>query len=302
MIGCPIGPNREWIAQFYLNSLYGLEYPKKRIHLDFLYNYPKDAKSKEIDHTRCMLETFKESAENEYRTINIHEYHYPYDYNDNRVPGRDFEHFSSIRNMWLDLRENKDEYIFSVDSDILFPTTQQQTSTKQVPERPTSNILNRLIAWDKPIVAALVYNGLTMGNQGDAAYNFMTKISEQHLDGSARYIHRPLGLLEIDSTWKRDKEPPYFYRMVDLPKVCMTGACMLIRKDVLDAGVKFSMHEQGEDISFSENAIAKGFDCYMDFTQQVHHVMNPKALNELLGLPPGVSVIDPRSQVQGGTK
>jgi hypothetical protein len=291
MIGCPISNNRGWIALHYLQHLYAIDYPKKKMDMAFLYNYPSDADKGSVDDTRCILENFRDDFGSEYRSFQIREA--TTNYEDSRTPGRNFTLFTEIRNRWLEMRNSKDDYIFSIDSDILLPLTQNQSSNTTTQGQPSSNILRRLIDWDKPIVSALIYNGLTQGTTGDQAFNFMVKTTEKHADGSYRYLHRPAAVLENDAVWKRDGEPPYIWRLTDLPRVDMTGAAMLIRKDVLDSGVVFGYHVQGEDIYFCEQAISKGFGVYLDFTQNLNHFMNPGQLNQYLGLPSGMSVVKP---------
>jgi hypothetical protein len=288
MIGCPINHQREWIAQFYLDHLLQLDYPKTKIHMAFLYNYPKNVDESEIDKTICMLREFKKQHGDKYRQFDI--WTAETDYTDGRIKGRRFDIFAKLRNDWLSMRLPDDEYIFSVDSDILLPLTNMNGIQ-------VGNTLKQLVQHDKPVTACLIYNGKTMGNMGDDAFNFMSKLDEQHPDGSSIYIHRPSQTLQVGSKWKRQKTPPYLWECVDIPSVAMSGAVMLIRKDVLDAGVSFSHHQQGEDVAFCEDMKEKGFDVFIDWQIQPHHIMHPGQLNQYLGLPPGLSVVKPSMEV-----
>jgi hypothetical protein len=288
LIGCPINHQREWVVQYYLDHLYKINYPKTSIHLAFLYNYPKNASNEDIDNTLCFLRKFKQEHESKYKKISIWEA--TTNYEDSRVKGRRFDIFARLRNEWLSMRTDED-YIFSIDSDILVPIQRDANGVE------FSSILTQMIDWNKPVVAALIYNGKTLGNMGDDAFNFMSRLDETHPDGSNIYIHRPSQTLQVNSKWERDKKPPYLWRCVDIPTTAMSGAVMLIRKDVLDAGVSFSHHQQGEDVGFCEDVKDKGFDVFIDWQIQPHHIMHPGQLNQYLNLPPGLSVVKPSMDV-----
>lgn len=156
---------------------------------------------------------------------------------DSRTISRDFNHFADIRNTWLSMRRKEDKYILSVDSDIILP-----------PETA-----NELLATEKPIVSALIknteigpyqtYNILEQsyfaeGDQGDTV-NFYTSLDKTN------------GLRQVD----------------------ITGACYLISREVLDEGVYYGYHLQGEDIFFCEQAAKRGFNIYCQQNIQPKHIM-----------------------------
>lgn len=133
MIGSPVLQDRAWVIEKYLCALIELDYPKESIHLAFLVNGEKQ------DNTLAIIQQYQDIFDDEYgcitvRTVKGNE-------TDGRVK-RNFQHFANIRNQWIDLRRDEDEYVFSVDSDIIV--------------RPET--LNKLKSYDLDIVSALIDN------------------------------------------------------------------------------------------------------------------------------------------------
>ena len=58
----------------------------------------------------------------------------------------------------------------------------------------------------------------------------------------------------------------------DLIEVEITGACYLIRRRVIDSGVRYSYHTHGEDFGFCIQAKDKGFKLFCDTTQRPYHI------------------------------
>jgi hypothetical protein len=269
-IGCPIQNKRDWILPYYLHHLEQLHYPKKKLHPTFLYNHPHD----ETDtNTLRILREWKANNKDKYANIDIWEAET--NYTDGRVHGRFFSFFAEIRNQWLTMRTPDDTHTFSVDSDILLPP----------------HTLKQLLAWDKPVISTLIYNG-PIPESGQPAYNFMAKTSFKHSNGDHIYIHMSPGVLEASSTWTYQEETNT-YKLTDLPEIAMTGACFLIQKEVLEAGTQFGYHVQGEDIVFCEQAINNGYKIYTDFTIIPQHIMNPNELQRMLNLEPGIVIKKP---------
>lgn len=106
--------------------------------------------------------------------------------------------------------------------------------------------LNRLLANNKDICSILVYNAAP----NLEIYNFMYR--------NGRNIIR--GGLEGET----------------LKKVDITGAAYLIKKDVLDAGVKYGYHSNGEDVFFCDEAQEHGFDIYCDTSLVAIHNMGAR--------------------------
>jgi hypothetical protein len=269
-IGCPVQANRDWILPYYLHNLTQLTYPKKKLHPTFFYNKPKD--EPETAALRILKEWIKEYKD-KYADISLWEAET--NYQDGRVHGRFFSFFADIRNHWLTMRNEEDTHTFSVDSDILIPP----------------HTLKQLLQWDKDIVSALIYNG-PIPETGAPAYNFMAKTNFKHSNGDKIYVHMSPGVLEANSEWTYQPQDNT-YKLTELPEVPMTGACFLIRKEVLDAGVQFGYHVQGEDIIFCEQATQHGYKLYTDFTLIPPHIMNPNELQRMLNLEPGVVVKKP---------
>jgi len=162
MMGCPISIGRSYLLPFYLDHLYQQEYPRKHIHIAFLFNYPKKdtdiavpqgalhqqamPRDQEVEKIRSILENFKKKKENEYRKITIHEYEGNYEDRNiqgRRAQGRWMDYFAEIRNKFIDLRDEEDDYVFSVDSDVFI----------------SKESLKQLVSHNLDIVSLLIANG-----------------------------------------------------------------------------------------------------------------------------------------------
>jgi GT2 family glycosyltransferase len=58
----------------------------------------------------------------------------------------------------------------------------------------------------------------------------------------------------------------------------VTGAVYLISRRVLEAGVKYGYHHQGEDIAFCQEAKSKGFEIWANSSVQPKHIMSREQL------------------------
>jgi hypothetical protein len=268
-LGCPMTPEKNWIIPDYLGSLVAQEFPKKDIHIGFLINYPEDD-NRNAAELAMILETFKSQFEDKYHKIDVWEYETNFE-ESKRIHHRSFAAFSEIRNAWLEMRDKAidgDRYIFSVDSDILLPPY----------------ALKRLMSWIKnnnyDAVSSMISNGPTA--DGQEAFNFMSEIkNEIHDSGGRVYIHRPPGVLEVHSNWSATPDKDGFYNLTGLIEVPMTGAAILYKREIADAGVNYGYHFQGEDIHWSEAARRAGFRLYCDFSTHSQHVMNPAVLQQM---------------------
>lgn len=61
-----------------------------------------------------------------------------------------------------------------------------------------------------------------------------------------------------------------------LIKVDVTGACYLISRKVLDAGVMYGYDTRGEDIFFCNSAKEMGFNIYCDTSLEMKHILEVK--------------------------
>lgn len=142
---------------------------------------------------------------------------------------------ATVRNYWIERalhRWPELTHLWSCDSDVL----------------PDADVLEKLLASDKPVIAAVVANHAT-----GSVFNYFTG---EDADGPRRH-----GLDSI------------LWSMAEVPfEVTMTGACVLIRRDVLDAGVRYADHARGEDVAWSKAASEAGFPLYV----------HPKALTSHL--------------------
>lgn len=334
MIGCPIGVGRSYILPHYLERLTKLDYPKKKIHIAFLFNYPRSegeiavphsaihqtpqTNKDEIENIRTILKKFKRKTRKQYRKISIHEYQGNYEdrtIQGRRALGRWMEYFAEIRNKWTGMRDPKDEYIFSVDSDILIP----------------EDSLKKLVSHKLPIVSLLIANGpiqdphispnlidnfllpytvaypgvnqdfiMRAHASGQMAFNVMMKYSrvkggrDEYDNVNYRHIHpAELHCREIQNYDKRvymdnlkniPELGPWMVpqRYGQLCEVDMTGAVYLIHHKVLDSGVEYGYHHQGEDCHFSAMAQDKGFTLHCDYNVRADHIMNSSIYRDYL--------------------
>lgn len=281
MCGCPMTTEKNWVIPDYLSSIAAQEYPKKDLHLAFLINHPV-GQDDEGGVLGMILDSFITQFGDEYKKIDVWEAETNFE-ESKRVHGRNFNSFANIRNVWLKMRDTAldgDRYIFSVDSDILMPPYE----------------LKRLMHWVKDkgydAVAGLLSNGPTAENQ--EAYNFMSILeNEIHLRGDKIYIHRAPGMLEVHADWSSTPNDEGYWKLVGLEEVPMTGANILYKREILDSGVDFGFHFQGEDCYFAEKARDRGFKMFVDFAVVPHHVMNPAVLQQLKQPPIGFVVKPP---------
>ena len=67
----------------------------------------------------------------------------------------------------------------------------------------------------------------------------------------------------------------YDFPMDQIFPVDLTGACYLIKREVIEAGCTYRYNVQGEDIPFCKDAKAKGFSIYCDSRIRPIHMMSP---------------------------
>jgi hypothetical protein len=327
---------KSFILPTYLQHLNQLDYPKKHIHIAILFNHPnkedkvavphttinqKATPSDEVTKIRQILKTFKRKTRKQYGKISIHEYTGNYEdrtIQGQRAMGRWMEYFAEIRNEWIRMRRPKDDYIFSIDSDILVP----------------KNSLKQLLSHDKDIISLLLANGpvrdpyispnrldnfllpynVTYGGihtdfisrvnaTGRMAFNVMMKYNTTTSEGvrneydHVNYRHVDPAELHVRETLNYDPQIYYKHlkhypdlgpwtvpqRYGELTEVDMTGAAYLIKREVLDNGVEYGYHHQGEDCFFSALAQDKGFKLYCDYNIRANHIMNEGVYRDYLG-------------------
>lgn len=134
MLGAPVLQDRAFVIEKYLNAIFMLDYPMAFIDIAFLVN------GKRQDNTLELLQDFQNTFEGIYNSITIK--CIGGDHKDGRIE-RDYTLFADIRNQWLNMLGEEDDYIFSVDSDIIL--------------KPDT--LQRLMGHKKDIVSPLVDNG-----------------------------------------------------------------------------------------------------------------------------------------------
>jgi GT2 family glycosyltransferase len=149
-----------------------------------------------------------------------------------------FSNLAYIRNRFAELFLNTDaEYLLSVDSDILVPR----------------NILKKLMLGDRRlIIGAAISNIPSAVLDGKTNGNFMIQY------GPACFIHPPQ------------------YPLTGCMEVDVIGAVYLIPRQVLESGVRYAQHPQGEDIAFCTQAKEKGYRMQVMLDLICEHRMVPK--------------------------
>jgi GT2 family glycosyltransferase len=152
-----------------------------------------------------------------------------------------FSYLAGLRNTTVDRTlTNGYDYLFSVDSDILMPAW----------------TLRRLLGAGRDVVAATLINDEFWNlPNSHRAYNMLRRTDYPGPNGRKAYRHVANmpedGLIEVD----------------------VTGACFLIRRQVLEAGCRFGDHPAGEDVPFCEAVQAAGFRLWGDAGLRVDHMM-----------------------------
>jgi hypothetical protein len=244
LISCPIS-NREWILPYYLNHVYNIEYNKKLIDIYWLVNNSKD-------NSLQFLKDFQKKYEHEYNSITIEIY------NKKDMP-RD-ERTTYVRETftynWLSELRNKIlkkcvklncDYLFSCDSDILFP----------------SNVLTKLLSQNKDVIASLIYNGYEYASVNEAYKypNILNKANGTYLHVCNYYVKNP-------HECKEDK----------VIEIDATGAIILISKRVCEK-TNYSFHKLGEDIHWSKSVQDEGFKLYCMLNCFSYHIMSERILD-----------------------
>lgn len=145
-----------------------------------------------------------------------------------------------LRNLMLDkAKELQCDFLLSCDSDILM--------------RPDT--LSRLIGHNLPVVSALVYNGYLASPENPWCFpNIMS------YDG-IKYRH-------IANYWVKYPEKSPVGKLL---RVDLTGACVLIRKDMYKYPYSYVL--QGEDAGFCEAVKKGGYEIFCDVSLFNTHKM-----------------------------
>lgn len=167
----------------------------------------------------------------------------------NGTPRYSIANLATVRNKWVEralaLWPHL-THLWSVDSDVL----------------PDADVLSLLLDADLPVVAAVVAN-----NADSTVYNYMCGWSRQQpsIDGEVVQPRR-----NGDEALRLLRTDPF--------AVSMTGACVLIRRDVVDTATAYCMcyddHVQGEDIAFSIEAQRYGFMLAVHPLARTSHVQH----------------------------
>jgi len=230
LIGAPVR-NRAWVLPYYLAALERLDYPKELLTFCFILN----------DSTDNSRELLFEFAKNHSTTIIERNQCAPEDREDRQERDRIYGPLAEVRNLLLSIAANLEiDYLFSVDSDIIVPP----------------DILTRLLAHRKDIVAALIYNDYHFNAHENYPNRFPNIMIRR--EGLQSYRDYPLNsLFEVD----------------------VTGAVYLLSRKVIRK-VRYGYHPQGEDIYFCQEAKERGFSLWCDSSIFCQHIMTRDQLKE----------------------
>jgi len=249
-IGCPVR-NRAWILPDYLAALQAIEHPAKqylflendstdetwRTIWDWLYALPSPRTvSWQVDehHSERRQDGLLVSKRSDEAPG-----HRRGEYGANA-----YAHLAAVRNRFIDLflSETTAQFLISVDSDVIVPP----------------NILEQLLqlADDNTIVAAAISN-----------------IPDRPLDGytCGNFLVNRGGLLLHPTGDQLEKRPGY--PLSGVLEVDVTGACVLLPRALLERGVRYAAHPQGEDFPFCEQAKALGARIIVTFDVRPEHRM-----------------------------
>lgn len=212
-------------------------------YLDCIYclDYPRDKLipsffvNNSIDNTSNLIKEWIEEHGSEYKDVIFFEKKKVYKGKmDSQLRDtRDFTLFAVVRNLFIkEILRYDFDFLFSVDSDIMFPP----------------HTLKQLLSHEKDICSIMVWNGKT--HYGADNYNYR-KYMENKYGVSNYYLYQiqPSELFEVD----------------------ITGACYILRRDVLESGIKYQSHRYGEDWLFCLNAKEKGYKLFCDPTIKNFH-------------------------------
>lgn len=149
-----------------------------------------------------------------------------------------FSHLAELRNLILEFfLASPCDYLFSVDSDVIVPP----------------HTLNRLLSDQKDVVAALAPNDLHLRVPTEKQfvkryYNVLRLVQD-------RLVHI------------------YPFPQNNIFSVDCTGAACLIARSVIEAGVRYGDHPQGEDAHFCLMAKEKDFTLWADSRVICEHRM-----------------------------
>ncbi len=233
--------NRAWVLPAYLEALAALRIPQGvQLSALFVLNGSKD-KSGE------MLARFQ-SAMAERMPVEIAEHpDAPPAHEGRRHDDRQriYAYLAGLRNTLAERALSGGyDYLFSVDSDILLP----------------ADALEQLLAAERDAIAAVIYN--------DEYWSFPPEYRQTNM------------LMRSDMAGPRGES--VYEHMRGFPadqvfEVDLTGACILIARHVLKAGVRYADHHFGEDTPFCEAARAQGFRLWGHGGVLARHMMSHRA-------------------------
>ena len=216
-------------------------------YLNHIYNleYPKENIilafyiNNSTDKTEEIIQHFQQLHQEKYKAIRVWTGKVMKGKQDDQTRFiRDYALFSVVRNNFLKkIRNLSFDYLFSIDSDVMVEP----------------HTLKKLISNDKDVCAATVYNGQKNGTDFYNAYKW---------DNESQ-AYRVIG-----TDWLDKANEPFI--------VDVTGACYLIHRKVLDAGVKYRYYFRGEDGGFCQSAQKKGFTLWCDPTLRPKHLLSGK--------------------------
>jgi len=216
--------NREYIIKEYLQGILELDYPRCLISIYWIVNDSSDS-------TLQILNEFRDNNISNYKDIKIDTINFgaPEDARTSIRRKATFYTLATLRNKLLEYFLTTDnEYLFSIDSDIIV--------------KP--NILRQLLSDNKDVISAYVCNEIRKGKRGNALTVFETEIQDEQ-------GNKIKGSSHIDAS-----------TMPEMFKCDLTGACYLIKRAVIESGVRYAYGLAGEDMPFCLDVKKNGFEMF----------------------------------------
>lgn len=258
--------NREWILSDFLKCILELDYPKNKIEIITIVNDSSDKTEQILYDFKFKYENTNKSLddENKYRKIRVKKYNMSTPiYDEKRIGITEniinvtnglktkakvknsldevYKNLGKLRNSLLHNADS--DYVFSVDTDIIFPP----------------NTLKKLLSHEKDYVAGLICNG----------YVFAENMKQRNQELNP-FDYTNIMFLDKNNDYKHIK----FYEAKGLIEVDNTGAIFLISKKAYKSGANYDFHKKGEDAYMSEELKKRGFKLYCDSAMKCTHIMN----------------------------
>jgi len=236
LIAAPIR-QRQQVIDEYLDCIYKLDYPKNLICIYFLVNDSTDNTWEKVCEFRSKYLVEYSNIELEYINLGSSK--------DDRTGIRKKEIYSVLsvlRNKILSYFLTTDcTHLFSIDSDIMV--------------KPDA--LKVLLSDDKDIISTWISN--EFGGKRGNALDFIDQTQKNGDTDGKNIIMSDKNGKPVKALKHIDVSVP---TCPDIFMCDITGAVYLIKKSVIESGVRYGYYQAGEDVTFCENAKARGYKLF----------------------------------------